>query len=77
MVEGSAPVVFTQDRSSGRIHRRYQGESGKLYAFEGCNLDDAGDFDVVDHADVLAADPSKLCKNDFPTLAVEDDDGAE
>ena len=63
-----AREVLTRDKSSGRIHRRYVGASGKLYALEQDNLDDAGDYEVVT-ADVLAnAEPGQLCLNCFPDI---------
>lgn len=40
-------VVLTQDLSSGRVHKRYRMPGGNLATYEGCNLDDAGDYTVV------------------------------
>lgn len=64
-------VVYTRDRSSGRVHLQYRGTSGKLHPFEGCNLDDAGEAEEIDATEaerVRLFDPGKLCGNDFPNL---------
>lgn len=69
-------VILTQDISSGRVHKRYRMPGGNLASFEGCNLDDAGDYWVLDsdtgrmpsgHS-IATAD---LCRNCFP-----EDDGS-
>jgi hypothetical protein len=57
--------VFTRDSSSGQIHRRINVD-GELYTIEGCNLDDAGAYEVVDLDTVKAAPLGVLCSNDFP-----------
>lgn len=56
--------VVTRDRSSGIIHLRLK-VNGKEYTQEGCNLDDAGDFEVLPD---LPEDIESvmLCRNDFP-----------
>lgn len=60
-----AEIVITRDRSSGRVHRRYRlAGSAELVAHEGCNLDDAGEFDVLDSTD--GVEPADLCERDFP-----------
>ena len=57
-------VVITQDISSGRIHKRYRMPGGQLASFEGCNLDDAGDFRVLQGT---ADEPEEaFCHNCFP-----------
>ena len=87
-----AEVVYTKDRSSGRVHERYRIEgSEKLTTREGCNLDEAGAYDEITEAEMLATNPALLCRNDFPLVedqvtnlatspdsddgTVEDDDG--
>ena len=52
------------DRSSGMIHVRYRID-GKLRVNEGCNLDDAGAYDVIPDLP-SPLDIAKLCRNDFP-----------
>jgi hypothetical protein len=59
-------VVYTRDVSSGRIHKRYPTPDGKLATLEGCNLDDAGAYEIVDEDTVANADHDTLCRNDFP-----------
>ena len=39
--------VLTRDASSGRLHRQTLRDDGKLAAFEGCNLDDAGAAEIL------------------------------
>jgi hypothetical protein len=58
--------LITKDRSSGMIHLRLVVD-GKSFTQEGCNLDDAGEYDVLDDlpADI---DISMLCRNDFPMM---------
>ncbi len=60
-----AEVVLTQDVSSGRIHKRYKTAGGNLASFEGCNLDDAGDYRVVGWDVLDTAEVGQLCENDF------------
>lgn len=62
----SADRVITRDKSSGMIHLRLR-FNGKLYVQEGCNTDDAGDFDILPHLpeDMEVA---KFCRNDFPDM---------
>jgi hypothetical protein len=58
-------VVFTQDISSGTVHKRYRMPGGQLASFEGCNLDDAGDYEVL----VDETQPKRSgtrCLNCFP-----------
>lgn len=60
--------VLTRDLSSGRIHRRLQGKSGKLYTLEADNLDDAGAYEVVTADDLANAEPDGLCLRCFPDI---------
>lgn len=64
-------VVYTLDKSSGRIHKRYPTPDGKLATLEGCNLDQAGAYEVVDEEFVANADRDALCGNDFPDKAAD------
>ncbi len=89
MANVEAEVVYTRDLSSGRIHARYRVEgSTKLATREGCNLDEAGAYEIVDGVFVATSNPVLLCASDFPdgpaSIAVdpdaddgtvEDDDG--
>jgi len=57
-------IVYTRDRSSGHVHKRVR-LGDHLATIEGDNLDDAGQYDVLETlADV---DPSDLCRNCFPS----------
>lgn len=58
--------IITRDKSSGMIHLRLS-VNGKLYAQEGCNTDDAGDYEVLDE---LPEDMESalFCKSDFPSM---------
>lgn len=58
-----AKIVLTEDVSSGRVHERLY-RNGGLRSSEGCNLDDAGHFRVIDSIDGIA--PDKLCRRCFP-----------
>lgn len=62
-VEGE--VVLTRDRSSGRVHKRIRlaGET-ILRTFEGCNVDDAGESEVIESTEGI--EPSDLCARCFP-----------
>ena len=65
-VEGE--VVFTRDKSSGRVHKRIR-LGDHLATLEGDNLDEAGLYVVLDTlADV---DPDDLCRNCFPPEIVQ------
>lgn len=60
-------TILTRDSSSGRLHKRIQIEdSDELLTYEGCNLDEAGAFEVVDEGAITAADPEALCVRCFP-----------
>lgn len=64
-----AEVVYTRDRSSGRVHERYRIEGAeKLATREGCNLDEAGRYDEITEEEMLATYPALLCGNDFPLV---------
>lgn len=64
--------VITRDRSSGRLHRQTLREDGRLASFEGCNLDDAGEAEILTAAEAAHAlenaEPWQLCENDFPPI---------
>lgn len=60
-------VVITQDVSSGRIHKRYRMPGGQLASFEGCNLDDAGDYVIVDSIEGVRI-TGDLCRNCYPPV---------
>lgn len=64
--------VLIQDKSSGRIHRRYVTPSGALASLEGCNADSAGAYTVLSAEEGAAAlqnaKPGQLCRNDFPDV---------
>ncbi len=70
--------VLVRDRSSGRIHRRYRQEgSTALMAYEADNADEAGDFDLIEQAQVDAAPAEALCKRCFAEdERYRDDDGS-
>jgi hypothetical protein len=59
--------VITRDTSSGRIHLRYPTPSGGLATLEGDNLDDAGEYEVIDEATLADAEPEALCDRCFPS----------
>lgn len=58
-----ADEVLTRDKSSGRVHRRFQiPGSSALITFEGDNLDAAGDYEIIDNLDgVELEDKCKRC----------------
>ena len=62
--------VITRDRSSGRLHKQTLREDGRLTSFEGCNLDDAGEAEILTPEEATRAienaEPWSLCRNDFP-----------
>ena len=57
-----ADQVYTRDLSSGRVHRRVLVE-GKYMSLEADNLDDAGEFEVIESID--GAEPGDLCERCF------------
>ena len=70
---GMNELVLTQDLSSGRVHKRYRMPGGQLATYEGCNLDDAGDYSIVTIAGEgispvsgEARLPWYRCRNCFP-----------
>jgi hypothetical protein len=65
-VEGE--VVFTRDRSSGRVHKRIR-LGDHLATLEGDNLDEAGLYDVLET--LANSDPDDLCHNCFPPEIVQ------
>jgi hypothetical protein len=42
-----ADVVYTRDLSSGKVHKRIH-DGDRLLVDERCNLDQAGEFEVID-----------------------------
>lgn len=58
-----AQPVYTVDLGSGRVHQRVYIE-GRLLTDERDNLDDAGDFKVIDS--IEGVEPEYLCKRCFP-----------
>lgn len=62
MSEGT--IVYTRDKSSGRIHKRIQLGDG-LATLEGDNLDEAGACEIL--ATLADSDPDDLCANCFRT----------
>jgi hypothetical protein len=69
--------VFTRDRSSGRIHRRFKMPDGSLASAEADNLDDAGASDEITAATVDAADPKDLCGRCFPSDGLAESDSPD
>jgi hypothetical protein len=61
MSEGT--IVYTRDKSSGRIHKRIQLGDG-LATLEGDNLDEAGAYEIL--GTLANSDPDDLCSNCFP-----------
>jgi hypothetical protein len=62
-----AEIVYTRDRSNGRVHARYRVAGGReLATREGCNLDQAGAFDVISADQARETNVALLCANDFP-----------
>ena len=57
-------AVILRDKSSGRFHRAAQDDSGQLLSHEADNLDQAGDYEIVEQLppDV---DNALLCKRCF------------
>lgn len=64
--------ILTRDLSSGRIHKRYDDGDGGYTTHEGCNLDQAGAYEVITADELELAEPAALCRNDFPHLDEED-----
>lgn len=73
--------IVTRDNSSGRFHKRYR-IGDRLLVDERCNLDQAGDFEVmpqmsraIDGRGVpVGTDATMLCKWCFPEAKEEDED---
>lgn len=57
-------AVVLRDTSSGRLHRATQTAGGRLRTDEGCNIDQAGEHEILD---ILPPDPDVvlLCRNCF------------
>ena len=57
-------AVILRDKSSGRFHRAAQDEAGQLLSHEADNLDESGEYEILDQLppDV---DNDKLCKRCF------------
>lgn len=64
--------VLVRVAHSGKLHRATLSDTGKLLTFEGCNLDDAIDPEVLKPEDaaeaIQNAEPGTLCENDFPDV---------
>ncbi len=58
--------IITQDRSSGMIHLRLK-VNGNLYTQEGCNLDQAGEYDILTDLPEQV-DLNRFCATDFPQM---------
>ena len=65
-VEGE--VVFTRDKSTGRVHKRVKIGDG-LATLEGDNLDEAGAYEIL--YTLADTDPADLCRNCFPKFSEE------
>lgn len=63
-IEGT--IVFTRDKSNGRVHKRVQIGDG-LATLEGDNLDEAGLYEIL--PTLADTDPDDLCRNCFPKYA--------
>ena len=66
--------VLTKDRSSGTIHLRLR-MNGRFYSQEGCNLDQAGDYEILP-ALPEDIDSAKFCRTDFPEFHDPHPDGS-
>lgn len=64
----SAETVTVRDASSGRVHRRYRTETGRLASLEECNADASGAFSVLTDAEVAAAKADDKCRHCFPSV---------
>jgi hypothetical protein len=60
----TAETVYTRDTSSGRVHRRLTMPDGTLASAESCNLDDAGEYEVIASTD--GVEDEALCERCFP-----------
>ena len=62
-IEGE--TLLTRDKSSGRVHGRIRvpGQT-VLRTFESCNLDTAGEYEVI--GSVEDVEPDALCRRCFP-----------
>lgn len=63
----TAETVYTRDTSSGRVHLRFTMPDGSLASAEACNLDDAGDYEVIPSTDDV--ETGALCARCFPPKA--------
>lgn len=54
--------IYTRDLTSGKIHRRVL-INGNYASLEADNLDDAGEFEVIESID--NAEPENLCQRCF------------
>lgn len=57
-------TIYTEDTSSGTIHKRVR-EGDRLLVDERCNLDSAGAYRVLTQVEVEAAPPEKRCRHCF------------
>lgn len=60
-------TVVTRDRSSGMVHLRVR-RGKQLLSDEACNLDDAGEFDILAE---IPTDDANLCARCFPDTDFE------
>lgn len=59
-------MIYTQDVSSGRVHKRVRvGKS--LATLEACNQDDAGAAIVLTPVEVEAVEADAFCQRCFPS----------
>lgn len=60
--------VYTRDLSSGKVHRRVVVEGGYA-SLEADNLDEAGEFEVIESLDTVES--VDMCERCFPISAVD------
>lgn len=63
--------VYTRDLSSGRVHRRVVIPGGYA-SLEPDNLDEAGEFEVIETLDLI--EKGDLCRRCFPEPAIPGDE---
>ena len=59
-------VVIVRDASSGRVHRRFRSEGGRLASLEECNADSSGAYSVLTDAEAAATEADDQCRHCFP-----------
>ena len=65
-------IVYTRDLSSGKVHERVLIGDRYYATIEADNLDDAGEFEVIESLDNV--EPENLCQRCFPPPATPDDE---